>query len=82
MYVSVCAVAGGSSVDEILFPCQIKASAAISVAAELGGCSHNAPACRKRDLGEEGKDRRGGKSAERKGVALTSVWGFTTRLRE
>lgn len=45
MYASVCTVAGGSSVDEILFPCQIKASAAISVAVELGGCSHNAQAC-------------------------------------
>ncbi len=45
MYASVCTVAGGSSGDEILFPCQIKASAAISVAAELGGCSHNAHSC-------------------------------------
>lgn len=42
MYVSVCTVAGGSSGNEILFPCQIKASAPISVAVELGGCAHNA----------------------------------------
>lgn len=42
MYVCVCAVAGGSSVDEILLPCQIKASAAISVTVEVGSCSHNA----------------------------------------
>lgn len=44
MYVSVCTVAAGSSVDEILFPCQIKASAAISVSAELEGCTQNAMA--------------------------------------
>lgn len=42
---SLCTVAGGSSGDEILFPCQIKASAVISVAVELGGRWHNAPAC-------------------------------------
>lgn len=41
---SVCAAAGGSSVDEILLPCRIKASVAISVTEELGGCSHNAQA--------------------------------------
>lgn len=44
MYVSVYTVAAGSSVDEILFQCQIKASAAISVSAELGGCTKNASA--------------------------------------
>lgn len=61
MYVSVCTVAVGSAVDEILFPCQIKASAAISVSVELGGCSQNASACQERQTKrktcrEEGRD--------------------------
>lgn len=45
MYVFVFTLAGGRSGNEILFPCQIKASAPISVAAQLGGCSHNAAVC-------------------------------------
>lgn len=34
---SLCTVAGGSTGNEILFPCQIKASAPISVGAEFRG---------------------------------------------
>lgn len=49
MYVCVCAVAGGGSVDEILFPCKIKASAAVSV-------SHNAPVSQTLRRDEEVKD--------------------------
>lgn len=77
MYVSVCTVAGGSSGDEILFPCQINAFTAISIAADLGRCSHNA--CQKGTCKEK-KDRRGGKHAERKAAILTAVQGFSTRL--
>lgn len=61
MYISARTVAGGSSGDEILFPCQIKASAASSVVADLGG-SHNAYTRRKKrqmrrkTLGEEVRD--------------------------
>lgn len=80
MYVSVYTVAGGSSRNEIPFPCQIKASAPISVAAELGGCSQNATACQK---GDEAWGKTDGELDMQEGKArtLTSIQGFTARLR-
>lgn len=72
MYVSMCTVAGGSSGNEILFPCQIKASAPISVAVELGGCSHNGPACQKRDEDWEKMDEEKDKQRVRLGLEPTS----------
>ncbi|CAB1434414.1 unnamed protein product [Pleuronectes platessa] len=66
---------GGSSVDEILFPGQIEASASISVVVELGGCLLNAQTCQ--------KGRRTRRNTGRvEGRVPTGVRGFTARLRE
>lgn len=49
MHVSVCTVARGSSLDEILFPCQIEASTAI-IRLELEEVAHTLPVKRDRQL--------------------------------
>lgn len=69
---SLCTVAGGSSGNEILFPCQIKASAPISVTVKLGACSHKPLACRRGDgdmrLGRKEGRKEGGDNQPASGV--------------
>lgn len=75
MYVCVCTVARGSSGNEILFPCQIKASAPIKCYSELWSLLTWCTGFLRTE-----ENRRDGGQEDMWGWTLTSVLAFTTKV--
>lgn len=77
MYVCVCTVARGSSGNEILFPCQIKASAPIKCYSGLWSLLTWCTGFLRTE-----ENRRDGGQEDTRGWTLTRVLAFTTKLTE